>query len=143
MAHTTYGVMSMRAKRKIVAVLSGMLMVLGFSVVVAPNASAAVSGTVTCNQGNVQGVYINKTGGSGYSGWASISPAGNVSSSVQYSFSGISAGASYYISAGCGGTPGNWQYRMYGPTVNGGYYDWICIVGYSGSTGGTNRCVES
>jgi hypothetical protein len=114
-------------KKRLSALFAGLLLLAGASVLSAPAASAAVSGTVTCFYGNNAEVGIWVNAGS-KSGWASRSP--NGSGGVNYSYGAISAGTTYRLHVGCGGTPQNWGTTFYTPWVTGGYYDWVCTSRY-------------
>ena len=125
----------MSLKKRLATSLTALLLLFGGAIVVAPAASASIGATVTCSTGGVVGVYINKTAGTGASGWATISPIG--ASTVSYYYSNIASTASYYVSVGCGGSAGAWGTASYGPTVSGNW-DFVCYPGYV--SGGYNRC---
>jgi hypothetical protein len=107
---------------------ASLLLFLGTSVAVASPAHASVSGSVTCFYGNNAEVGVWVNAGS-KSGWATMWDNGN--GGKFYSYGAISAGTTYRLHVGCGGTPQNWGITFYTPWVSGGYYDWICTSGYN------------
>lgn len=122
----------MSRKRKLTAVASTGILLAGLSLTTAPEAQASVSGSVDCTYGNNAEVGVWVEAGS-HSGWASLTPDGY--GGAYYSYGAISAGTTYRLHVGCGGTPQNWGITFYTPYVSGGYYDWVCTTGYG--------CVES
>lgn len=116
-------------KKRVAALLTGLLLLTGVSIMSAPAASAAVTGSVTCFYGNNAevGVWVNVSGGP--SGYATLSDNGN--GGKYYSYGAISAGKTYRLHVGCGGTAQSWGTTFYTPWVTGGYYDWICTSGYN------------
>lgn len=118
----------MDIKRRLAALAAGLLVAAAGMVATAPAASAAVSGSVTCFYGNNAevGVWVNVSGGP--SGWATLSDNGN--GGKNYYYGAISAGSTYRLHVGCGGTTSSWGTTFYTPWVTGGYYDWICTSGY-------------
>jgi len=115
-------------RKRLTALFTGLLLLGGISLMSAPVASAAVSGTVTCFAGNNREVGVWVNAGS-KSGWATITS--NRADGVNYRYGAISAGTRYRLHVGCGNNPQNWQYTFYTPYVTGGYYDWVCTVGYN------------
>lgn len=105
-----------RRLRASLAVLA--MIVAGIFVGVGP-AAAATSGYVSCmNNTEVVGVWVNVSGGT--SGWASRSGSGW---QQQWSY-GNTAGKSYSLTVGCGGTSQNWASSTYTSTYR---TDWSNI----------------
>jgi len=118
----------MNARKRLTAIAVGLLIMAGGAFATAAPASASVSGDIQCFYGNdaVVGAWVEVPGGT--SGWASLSPDGY--GGANYSYGAVSAGTTYRLHVGCGGTPQSWGTTFYTPYVTGGYYDWICTSGY-------------
>ena len=126
----------MKFKQRVVTLLASLALIVGGALVTAPAASAAVSGSVQCSSGSVEGIYIHHTSGPGGDGWATITSP--TSSYVTWSYSNLSASSYYYVAVGCGNPGGEWDNVLYGPTVTNGYGEFTCMVGWYNSQ--WNRC---
>lgn len=101
----------------------------GFVTPVAYAAGGRIDGWVTCSVGNVVGVYVNKVSGGGSSGWANAWPISTPM--VQYAYDGLASNSTFYLSVGCGGTPGSWQYSLTTSVYGPGSRDFVCTPGYN------------
>lgn len=81
----------------------------------APLSTVTVSGDVVCNQvGPVEGVWIQAAGGSGWASGTSV-----------FSKSGVTP--PWTVHVGCGGSPSNWEYAVYGvKSINSTFANWGC-----------------
>lgn len=122
----------MNLRSKVATLATGLIVMLGGATFVAPAAHASVSGSVDCTYGNNAEVGVWVEAGA-RSGWASMWDNGY--GGKYYSYGAISAGTSYRLHVGCGGTPQNWGITFYTPWINGSTYDWVCSAAAS--------CVES
>jgi len=104
----------------------------GGSLALAPaaQASTTVSGYVTCvDELNVEGVWIQASGGSGFASWS----AAGVGYYAHYSRAGISG--SWTVHVGCGGSPSNWKYTPDGfQKVTGSSASWTCYTPDDGTS---------
>jgi len=119
-------------RSKILAPIGVVLMAASISIVGAPPAQAAVSGTVECDAGSaypVVGVWINSTNNA-HDGFASWSRFSGQPHRASYSKGDIASGESYKVHVGCGGTTSSWGQTAYSGTVTGGH-DFICHVSNS------------
>lgn len=109
--------------------IKGLIISLGSVIVMTAPVFASVSGNVYCFVGNpldVMGIWVEVP--SGTSGWAARGDNGN--GGDWYSYGAVSAGTTYKLHVGCGGTPSNWQYNIKTPWLTGGYYNFACTLQY-------------
>jgi hypothetical protein len=81
-----------------------------------PRSTVTVSGDVVCNQGTgpVEGVWIQAAGGSGWASGRSV-----------FSKSGVTV--PWTVHVGCGGSPSNWEYAVYGvKSISSTFANWGC-----------------
>jgi len=116
------------SKSRLAAAVGTCLLVAGLGTALAAPAEASISGSVDCTYGNNAEVGVWVEAGS-RSGWASLTSNGY--GGAYYSYGAISAGTTYRLHVGCGGTPQQWGITFYTPYVSGGYYDWVCTTGYN------------
>jgi hypothetical protein len=78
--------------------------------------TGTISGDVTCNDGSApQGVWIDAAGGSGFASY----------SNGVFSRDGVTG--PWTVNVGCGGTPDNWEYSVYGGnSTNSTFANWGC-----------------
>jgi hypothetical protein len=79
-------------------------------------AAVTVSGDVVCNQGTgpVVGVWIQAAAGSGWASGTSV-----------FRKSGVTV--PWTVHVGCGGTPSNWRYAVYGvKSIRSTFANWGC-----------------
>jgi hypothetical protein len=105
----------MRGKR--LGILAAAVVLVSFLLPVSPAAaSVTVSGDVVCNQGTgpVVGVWIQAAAGSGWASGTSV-----------FSKSGVTV--PWTVHVGCGGTPSNWKYAVYGvKSISSTFANWGC-----------------
>lgn len=104
----------MRGKR--LSVLAAAILLASSFIPADPAAAAVtVSGDVVCNQGGpVVGVWIQAAGGSGWASGTSV-----------FSRSGVTT--PWTVHVGCGGTPSNWKYKVYGvKRISSTFANWGC-----------------
>jgi hypothetical protein len=120
-----------RVSRVSVLAATGAL-VLGGTLALSPaaEASTTVSGYVTCvDELNVEGVWIQASGGSGYASWSDAG-AGYY---AHYSRGGISG--SWTVHVGCGGSTSKWRYTPDGfQNVTGSNASWTCYTPDDGTS---------
>jgi len=120
-----------KIRRTGILIAAGMLALVG-GVVLAPSAEASttVSGYVTCvDELNVEGVWIQASGGSGFASW-SASGAGYY---AYYSRGGISG--AWTVHVGCGGSRSNWEYTPDGfQNVTQSFASWTCYTPDDGTS---------
>ncbi len=78
--------------------------------------TVTISGDVVCNQGTgpVEGVWIQAAGGSGWASGTSV-----------FSKSGVTV--PWTVHVGCGGSPSNWTYTVYGvKNISSTFANWGC-----------------
>lgn len=82
---------------------------------VRPLSTVTVSGDVVCNGvGPVEGVWIQAQGGSGWASGTSV-----------FSKSGVTV--PWTVHVGCGGSPSNWEYSVYGvKSISSTFANWGC-----------------
>ncbi|MDG6105607.1 hypothetical protein Daura_13330 [Dactylosporangium aurantiacum] len=101
----------------VTATLAAVLAGAGVVALAEPAAAAVtVSGDVVCNQGTgpVVGVWIQAAGGSGWASGTSV-----------FSKSGVTP--PWTVHVGCGGSPSNWQYAVYGvKSISATFANWGC-----------------
>jgi hypothetical protein len=118
--------------RRLSVIAAASALVAGGSLALAPAAEASitVSGYVTCVDGlNVEGVWIQAGGGSGFANWS----ASGVGYYAHYSRAGISG--SWTVHVGCGGSASNWKYTPDGfQTVTGSSASWTCYTPDDGTS---------
>ena len=81
-----------------------------------PMSTVTVSGDVVCNNGDgpVEGVWIQAQGGSGWASGTSV-----------FSKSGVTV--PWTVHVGCGGSPSNWEYTVYGvKSISSTFANWGC-----------------
>jgi hypothetical protein len=81
-----------------------------------PKSTVTVSGDVVCNQGTgpVEGVWIQAAGGSGWASGTSV-----------FHKSGVTV--PWTVHVGCGGSPSNWEYAVYGvKSISSTFANWGC-----------------
>jgi len=114
------------------ALAAASLLIVAGSLALAPaaQASTSVSGYVTCvDELNVEGVWIQASGGSGFASW---SDAGS-GYYARYSRAGISG--SWTVHVGCGGSSSNWKYTPDGfQNVTGSSASWTCYTPDDGTS---------
>lgn len=116
----------MRLKRTFAAVAAFATIGVSGALAGAQPASAAtsISGSLSCASGRpVTGIWVNAT--SSTDGWAPKTPGGGTSSTVSWTYS-LSAGGSYKLHVGCGGTTQNWASTSYSATISGNAHSMIC-----------------
>jgi hypothetical protein len=118
----------MKLKSWLASLASGLLLLGSVSLLNAPAASAAVSGSVDCTYGNNAEVGVWVSAGA-QSGWATLRA--NAYGGADYYYGSLSSSTTYRLQVGCGGTPQNWGITFYTPYVSGGPYDWVCTTGYN------------
>jgi hypothetical protein len=81
-----------------------------------PLSTVTVSGDVVCNDPSlpVEGVWIQAAGGSGWASGTSV-----------FSKSGVTV--PWTVHVGCGGSPSNWEYAVYGvKSISSTFANWGC-----------------
>jgi hypothetical protein len=124
-------VLAHKATRTVALTAAGILALAG-SLVLAPaaEASTTVSGYVTCvDELNVEGVWIQASGGSGYASWSTSGAGYN----AHYSRAGISG--SWTVHVGCGGSTSTWKYTPDGfQSVTQSVASWTCYTPDDGTS---------
>lgn len=116
----------MHLRRVLTALAAAAALFLTGTLVGAQPAAAAtnISGSLSCASGRpVTGIWVNAT--SSTDGWAPKTPGGGTSSTVSWTYS-LSAGGSYKLHVGCGGTTQNWASTSYSATISGNAHSMIC-----------------
>lgn len=94
----------------IVTIIGGAFVVTPTFQAGAATANLTVSGSVTCVQNYVEGVWVEVGSSSSKSGWATLSTPANTAHSLHYSRSmtSVPVPTNIRLHVGCGGTPSSW-----------------------------------
>lgn len=108
---------------------------LGLTVATVPPASAStrVGGVIFCTTKFVEGVWI-AAHNSSHAGWATISPTGNRSQTVNWSYTRLSSGESYRVHVGCGGRTTDWEVVTQSTVDTVGSHNFNCVDEFNEGT---------
>ncbi len=115
----------MHVRKKLAGLFAALCLTLGLSAAVAPSASASVtvSGSLTCVSGAfLEGVWVDATSGS--DGWASTTILSD-GHSKSWTFT-LTAGTTYKLDVGCGGSQQNWAVSLHTGTLSGNHNFMLC-----------------
>lgn len=116
-------------QRKIQASLTALVLAL-LGIIFVPSPAIAgntyVHGNIFCTTKNVEGVWIVADNDAD-SGWATITPSGDQSQTVSWSYYGLWNGESYRVHVGCGGSPQVWEVPTESKVDSYGAHNFNCI----------------